>query len=140
MSVLIDTGIWSLALRRRRLQLDGQQRDLVVEWRRLIEEGSAAMAGPIRQELLSGIRALEQFERVRANIAGLDCPTLLVSDFDQAAIFYNHLRRKGISGGPIDLLICAIAYRQGWAIFTTDRDFERYARHLPIRLHRVGTS
>lgn len=28
----------------------------------------------------------------------------------------------------------AAAHRQGWAIFTTDLDFQRYAVDLPIRL------
>jgi len=43
----------------------------------------------------------------------------------------------GEGAGSIDLLICAIAYRHKLAIFTTDRDFDRYAKHLPIRLHEV---
>lgn len=138
MSVLIDTSIWSLALRRRRRQLNAEQSHLVDEWRRLIEDGNAVIAGPIRQEILSGIRAKEQFERIQARLSGFDCPNLLNDDFDQAALFYNHLRSKGVAGGSIDLLICAVAYRHKLAIFTTDHDFARYADHLPIRLHEIG--
>jgi len=37
-------------------------------------------------------------------------------------------------------LLCAIAYRHSLAIFTTDRDFERYAQHLPVRLHTADAS
>lgn len=140
MSVLIDTSIWSLALRRRQRQLGAEQRRLVDEWRRLIEDGTAVIAGPIRQEILSGIRSCEQFDRVRERLAGFDCPDVLVEDFDQAAIFYNHLRSRGVAGGSVDLLICAIAYRHSLAVFTTDRDFERYAQHLPIRLHSIPAS
>lgn len=140
MSVLIDTSIWSLALRRRQRQLGEQQRRLVAEWRRLIEDGTAVITGPIRQEILSGIRSHEQFERIRSRLAGFDCPDVLIQDFDQAAIFHNHLRSEGVTGGSIDLLICAVAYRNNLSIYSADRDFERYARHLPIRLHQVEAS
>ena len=135
MRVLIDTSIWSLALRRRRRQLNPHHQRLVAEWRRLIEEGNAVVAGPVRQEILSGIRAHDQFERIRARLDGFDCPDPAVQDFDQAAVFYNRLRSVGEGAGSIDLLICAIAYRHNLAIFTTDRDFERYAQQLPIHLH-----
>lgn len=140
MRVLIDTSIWSLALRRRQRQLGAEQSQLIAEWHRLIEDGSAVITGPVRQEILSGIRSREQFDRIRDRLAGFDCPELLVEDFDQAAIFYNHLRSEGVAGGSIDLLICAIAYRHNLAIFTTDRDFDRYAQHLPIRLHSISAS
>lgn len=140
MSVLIDTSIWSLALRRQQRQRNPEQNHLVAEWRRLIEEGSAVVAGPIRQEILSGIRSPEQFERIRERLSGLVCPGVRIKDHDQAAVFYNHLRSVGTTGGAIDLLICAIAYGHNFAIFTTDRDFERHARHLPIRLHAVESS
>jgi predicted nucleic acid-binding protein len=137
MNVLIDTSIWSLALRRRKVPLDLQQRRLVDEWRRLIEKDQAVVVGPVRQEILSGIASSDQFEQIRKRISGFDCPDAVVDDFDQAAIFYNHLCRVGVAGGAIDLLICGMAYRRGLSIFTNDRDFERYAAHLPIHLHQV---
>jgi predicted nucleic acid-binding protein len=36
----------------------------------------------------------------------------------------------------VDMLICAAAVRHDVAVFTVDRDFERYARALPVRLLR----
>ena len=36
------------------------------------------------------------------------------------------------------MLICALAYRYGVPIFTTDPDFSGYAKHLPIQLHKPG--
>ena len=50
MSVLVDTPVWSLALRRGAPQ-DGPE---VRELRALLVEGRVVMMGPIRQELLSG--------------------------------------------------------------------------------------
>jgi len=53
MNVLVDTSVWSLALRRREVD---EESEIVRELRELIVEGSAVIIGPIRQELLSGIR------------------------------------------------------------------------------------
>lgn len=140
MNVLIDTSVWSLALRRQPHNLSEIQRHAVKEWRRLIEDSRVVIAGPIRQEILSGIRVKEQFQRIQEQLGGFDSLSLSNYDFDQAAIFYNYVRSKGVAGGSIDLLICAIAYRHQLAIFTTDQDFNRYAQHLPIQLHEIGTA
>ena len=35
----------------------------------------------------------------------------------------------------VDILICAIALALHCSIFTTDPDFQNYARILPIKLH-----
>lgn len=40
----------------------------------------------------------------------------------------------------IDMLISALAVRHELAIFTTDTDFVRYARILPLKLHPVRTA
>jgi hypothetical protein len=34
----------------------------------------------------------------------------------------------------VDMLLCSVAAGQDMDIFTTDRDFDRYRRYLPIRL------
>ena len=135
MTVLIDTTVWSLALRRRRENLSDAQRRVVEEWRRLVLDGRAGIVGPIRQEVLSGVRAPEIFDRLRHHLAGFDCIEIGIDDYDQAARFYNTLRAGGVAGSAVDLLICAVASRVSVPIFTTDHDFLRYAAQLPIRLH-----
>ena len=137
MTVLVDTTIWSLALRRRRDALTRDQVRLVDEWRALVLDGRAGIIGPVRQEVLSGVRSTEVFDRLRHHLAGFDCIEVGLDDYDQAARFYNTLRSSGVAGGGVDLLICAVASRAGVPIFTTDRDFRRYADHLPIRLHEA---
>jgi predicted nucleic acid-binding protein len=52
----------------------------------------------------------------------------------RAAEFSNQYRRKGVQGSTIDFLICAVAVVEELQILTTDSDFLRYAKHLPIRL------
>ena len=133
MSVLIDTSIWSQAFRRRDI---GEASDDVLELRELITEGNAIMIGPVRQELLSGIRDWSQFEALRDRIRAFPDERLETVDFERAAEHFTQCRQNGIQGSNIDFLICSIAERLQVAIFTSDNDFVNFSKHLPIRLHR----
>lgn len=135
MSVLVDTCVWSLAVRRRPGDLNPHEKALVREWSELVKEAQAGLIGPVRQEILSGIRHPDAFERIREHLSWFQDFPLGTADFVQAARFCNTLKSSGIIGTPIDLMICAVAYRMDVAIFTTDPDFTRYATQLPIRLH-----
>jgi predicted nucleic acid-binding protein len=132
MKVLVDTSIWSVALRRRR-KVDNDA--VVSRLSALIDDGVVAIIGPIRQELLSGIREPAQFERLRDHLRAFPDTQLTIEDYEQAAAFYNDCRTKGVQGSNTDFLICAAAVRNDFAIFTADDDFLRYAELLPIALH-----
>jgi predicted nucleic acid-binding protein len=93
-----------------------------------------AILGPIRQEVLSGVRRETEFERLRRALEPFDDLALVADDYVQAARFHNRCRSRGIAATSVDLLICAAAGRHSAAVFTTDGDFKRYARWLPIRL------
>ena len=131
MKVLADTSVWSLALRRRSRAAGA----LVDELRALIEEGRVAIIGPIRQELLSGIRDGVTFARLRDHLRAFEDEPLEAADFERAAEHFNTCRARGIQGSNTDFLICAAAERRRLPILTTDADFTRYARVLPISLH-----
>ena len=62
MNVLVDTTIWSLALRRRLRDLSDDEARLVARWAELIQSGQAILIGLVRQEILSGIRDRVAFE------------------------------------------------------------------------------
>lgn len=133
--VLVDTTIWSLALRRSGRDLAPRELELLREWTSLVRSGLAALVGPIRQEILSGIREEGVFQAIRRRISDFRYLRIADGDYDQAALFFNICRRRGITGSAIDMLICAVASRHEAPIFTMDPDFPRYARHLPIRIH-----
>lgn len=133
MNVLVDTSVWSLALRRPTTETKPH----VMELRRLIDELRAEIIGPIRQEILSGVRNQTQFETLRATLQAYADLALESDDYERAAEFFNACRQKGVQGSNTDFLICAAAQRRGLAIFTTDQDFSRFVAHLPIRLHAV---
>ena len=136
--VLVDTSVWALALRRRPEDLSANQQLVVAEWSELVREGRVQLIGPIRQELLSGLRHKQQFALLEKRLSAFPDTSIETADYVEAARFFNFLRERGSSGAPTDLLICAVAHRREWAIFALDEDFERYARSLPVRLHRVA--
>jgi len=131
MRVLVDTSIWSFALRR----TEHIKSPEAIELRRLITAHLVEIIGPIRQEVLSGIRDQSQFERVETHLASFLDISLQNEDHVTAAKFFNLCRAKGVQGSNTDFLICAVAVRHDLSIFTTDRDFNHFAKCLPIVLH-----
>ena len=131
MRVLIDTSIWSHALRRgEHIQSPEAQ-----ELKRLINAHVAEIIGPIRQELLSGVKDESQFGRLESHLTAFPDFPLATEDYVMAAKFFNLCRTKGIQGSNTDFLICAVAVRHDFAVFTTDGDFPMFAKCLPIVLH-----
>jgi predicted nucleic acid-binding protein len=130
MKVLVDTSVWSVALRRR----VRSEASVVEQLRALVGEGRVAMIGPIRQELLSGIRDGRTFTRLRDHLRAYDDEPLGAADFERAAEHFNTCRARGIQGSNTDFLICAVAERRKFPVLTTDRDFDRFAAVLPITM------
>jgi predicted nucleic acid-binding protein len=133
MNVLVDTSVWSLALRRRRTSIDPAASELA----ELVREGRAVVIGPIRQELLSGVPSDQQFKELRVHMQAFPDLSLQTTDYEEAAQFYNECRAKGVQGSNTDFLICAAAARRGLSVLTTDVDFHHFARLLPVKLHPI---
>jgi predicted nucleic acid-binding protein len=135
MRVLVDTSIWSLALRRRK-----QARNpAAVDLGRLIAAHVVEIIGPIRQEVLSGVRDAGQFERLETHLDAFADLPLTAEDYVTAAKFCNLCRAKGIQGSNTDFLICAVAVRHDLSAYTTDGDFPHFAMCLPLVLHEART-
>ena len=83
MKVIVDTCIWSLALRRN----TQKSNHLVEELKELISEVRVQLVGPIRQELLSGIKSKKQFRDLRDHLTPF--PDLQLESKD----FYNITKR-----------------------------------------------
>lgn len=130
MKVLIDSTVWSHVLRRPR-----PESEIVMQLDSLIADALVAIIGPIRQEVLSGIKEKAHFEQLREELRGFLDLEIAVDDYETAAAFYNTCRGRGIQGSHTDFLICAVAVRHDLAIFTTDEDFAHYAKVLPIALY-----
>jgi len=134
-NVLVDTSIWSLALRRKAHDLNLAERAAVAELTNLIQEGRARIIGLVRQELLSGIKTSSQYEKLRAVLRSFPDETVATPDYEAAAKASHECRARGVAVSVSDILICAIAVARDWSIFATDPDFKSYARILPLKLH-----
>jgi predicted nucleic acid-binding protein len=133
--VLVDTSVWSLALRRRETALNPLERRMVEELAALIDGGQAQLVGPIRQEILSGIREAAQYSRLLEHLSSFRDAPLETADFEVAAKVSNRCRTAGVAGSPVDFLICAMALQRKWVVFTADQDFLAYAKLLGVKLH-----
>ena len=109
MKVLVDTSVWSLALRRR-----APAHPAVNELRRLVSHWRAAIVGPVRQEILSGIRDRAVFERLRDHLRAFPDEPITSADYERAADCFNLCRTKGIQGSNTDFLLCAVAERSSF--------------------------
>ena len=133
MKVLVDTSVWSLALRRGNQGITAQ----VIELRQLIQDHRVQMIGPIRQEILSGIRNDSQFNKLKKHLESFPDLPIFTDDYVRAAKFFNLCRAKGIQGSNTDFLICSVAMRNKLSIFTTDKDFKLFSKHIKITLHQA---
>ena len=136
MSVLVDTNVWSVVLRRKK-QLDSEVTSTL---RNLITLNQAILIGPIRQELLTGFKEIHQFEQLQRQLRNFDNYPITVSDYEKAARYHTVCRQNGIQGSTVDLLLCAVADNNQLEIFTLDKDFELYQQHIPIKLYPYKTA
>jgi len=135
LKVLVDTCIWSHALRSKKSEFETQVKSL----EGLIADQRVLVIGAIRQEVLSGYSDMNKFEALKVKLSHFDNTPILDEDYIIAAKFYNQCRQKGVQGSHIDLLICAVAVRLKVPIFTSDKDFGFYQQHLPIKLYSTTT-
>ncbi len=133
MKVIVDTSVWSLALRRNKVQ----ENKVVEELEELIKEVRAQLIGPVRQELLNGIRSEKQFRVLKKHLRAFKNLDIETEDYELASEYFNEARKNGIQGSNTDFLLCAISTRLRMPIFTTDKDFLNFQSVLPIELHRI---
>lgn len=131
MLTIVDTSVWSLALRR------GAPPDMLVltAFKQLIQTQQVRMLGCIRQELLSGIRFVAQFEHLKQQLSAFPDLPIQQHTCELAAEMFNMCRAKGIQGSNTDFLICAAAQQQSMQVMTTDQDFFRFKEVLGISLY-----
>ena len=126
MKLLVDTSLWSLALRRRpSAVLSAAEKRLTGILTEAISDGRVAMIGPIRQELLSGVKEQAQFNRLRSSLVAFRDEGIATVDYQEAARLYNLCRSRGVECGPVDILICALAWRRKWDVLANDSLMKR---------------
>lgn len=132
MKFLVDTCVWSEVLRKK-----GATQKVYDSFVQSVIQSHVTMIGPIRQEILSGIKSASQFQHLKHLLDAFPDEPLMSEDFVRAAHYFNTCRAKGIQGSNTDFLICSVAQRLSLLILTTDKDFDQFAKHLPIRVSRI---
>ena len=135
MKVLVDTSIWSLALRRQ----ESPSELILNELESLIRDFLVQLIGPIRQEILSGIKSEKQYEKLKIYLRSFPDYQIQTEDFELAAHYFNQCRSKGMQGSNTDFLICAIAVNKNWQVFTIDTDFSHFQQIIPIQLYKTSS-
>ncbi len=66
----------------------------------------------------------------------------MTEHYEMAASLSNECRQHGIQGSHIDFLLCAVSLMDNCSIYTLDKDFEQFQKHIKIKLHtrRAGLS
>jgi predicted nucleic acid-binding protein len=129
MKVLVDSCIWSYALRRKKPIPEIEQ-----ALKEIIADGRLAIIGPIRQEIFSGISSVGQFEALHRHLSAFEDVPLHSVHFVKAAEFCNTCIKRGVQGSHTDFLICSVAFLENMEIFTLDSDFKNYKKHLPLEM------
>ena len=132
MDVLVDSCVWSLALRR-----NTPNEIIGNEIKSLIKDSRVKIIGPIRQEVLSGISNHDHYVHLRAVLSSFPDIGLTTQNFEYAAELANQCRVKGIQGSHTDFLMCAVAKTHKLAIFSTDKDFEGYSKIIRLSLFQI---
>ena len=131
MMLLVDTSVWSLALRR---DIAATQPEVWHLQQALLGEQTVVTTGLVLQELLQG------FSGPKARGQIIDCFSSLPlvqpdrQDHIHAAALRTTCRRGGVQLGTIDALIAQICIRHQLTLLTTDQDFTHAGRHCPLRI------
>ena len=131
MTLLVDTSVWSLALRRDAEATEPEVQELKEA---LFGAEVVVTTGLVLQELLQGFSGAKARTRIIARFAALP---LLQPDRDDhigAAALRNACRQSGVQLGTIDALLAQLAIRHDLTLLTTDKDFTHATKHCPLRV------
>lgn len=131
MTLLVDTSVWSLALRRDAEATEPEVQELKEA---LFGAEVVVTTGLVLQELLQGFSGAKAQTQIIAHFAALP---LLQPDRDDhigAAALRNACRQSGVQLGTIDALLAQLAIRHDLTLLTTDKDFAHAAKYCPLRV------
>ena len=131
MTLLVDTSVWSLALRR-----DGtvEAKEVIALREALDGADSVVTTGLVLQELLQGFSGPKAKEAIIERFGALPLIQPDRQDHVAAAEVRNACRRAGVQIGTIDALLVQLCGRYEMTLLSSDKDFANAARHVPFRL------
>lgn len=131
MTLLVDTSVWSLALRRDAESSEPEVRHLKEA---LLGADIVVTTGLVLQELLQGFSGAKASGQIVERFAALPLLQAGREDHIAAAELRNACRRAGVQLGTIDALIAQLCIRHDLTLLSTDKDFRSAAKHCPLRV------
>lgn len=131
MTLLVDTSVWSLALRR---DADASAPEAAHLKAALLGSEVVVTTGLVLQELLQGFAGPKAQVQIIERFAALPLLQPDRQDHIDAAALRTTCRRAGVRLGTIDALLAQLCIRHELTLLTTDRDFTHAARHCPLRV------
>jgi predicted nucleic acid-binding protein len=131
MTLLVDTSVWSLALRRDTAHTLPEVQHLTEV---LTGSDVVVTTGLVLQELLQGFSGPKSRAQLLERFAALP---LLQPDRDDhiaAAEIRNTCRRAGVQMGTVDALIAQLCIRHDLTLLSTDNDFKFAAAHCALNV------
>ena len=133
MKIIVDTSVWSPALRRHK---DAQNPEAEI-LQKIIRQGeNIFLVGIILQEILQGVKKAWNFTKLKEHFDAFPLIEIKREHYVRAAELKNHLRGKGVQASTIDALIAAVSIMNDCYLFTNDRDFYHIAKHSKLKLLR----
>lgn len=127
MSLLVDTSVWSLALRRdARLHLP----EVIALRHALLGADQVFTTGLVLQELLQGFAGPKARTQIIERFAALAFLQPDREDHIEAAEARSSCRRRGVQIGTIDALLIQLCRRHELLLLSTDNDFKAASRHI----------
>jgi predicted nucleic acid-binding protein len=132
-TLLVDTSVWSLALRR-----DSATDAPEIQALRdaLLGADSVVTTGLVLQELLQGFSGPKAGAAIVEQFRALPLLQPDRQDHVAAAEIRNACRRAGVQIGTIDALLIQLCERHEVTLLSTDRDFVHAAKHVAFPLWR----
>jgi predicted nucleic acid-binding protein len=133
MMLLVDTSVWSLALRR---DVVAAQPEVLYLQQALLGSQAVVMTGLVLQELLQGFSGPKARAQIIDRFSSLPLLQPDRQDHVDAASLRTTCRRGGVQIGTIDALLAQLCIRHHLTLLTTDQDFVHAARHCRLRIWR----
>ncbi|WCL50361.1 type II toxin-antitoxin system VapC family toxin [Leptospira sp. GIMC2001] len=131
LSLLVDTSVWSEALRRKKNDFETSETFL---YKLIKNEEEIFLTGSIIQEILSGIKDGRLFDQIQNHLNYFSYLELDKKDYIDSAKLRNELSKKGLSLTTIDCQIATTAINRNLYLATYDNDFVGISKYKELNI------
>ena len=131
MTLLVDTSVWSMALRR---DVEVATKEVVALREAIEGSDTVVTTGLVLQELLQGFNGPNDKQAIIDRFGALPLIQPDRQDHVAAAEVRNACRRSGVQIGTIDALLIQLCGRYDLTLLSADKDFLNASRYVPFKV------